>query len=129
MIAATESPSAILSDLRVPEDESPWIVRHNFSYIRSEHPDREGSLSYDMDRRGSFALCAMARPFSNLDEDGNRTFQWLKDDLGSEQFIIGFKVYDESNNIVASNNYELTVLGSMSLVAASAVALSSVLLF
>ena len=62
LVTSSEPPSTMLQDLRLDEGESPWIVRHNFSYIKSEHPDREGSYTYGMDRRGSFALCAMASP-------------------------------------------------------------------
>ena len=78
------------------------------SYIRSEHPDRIGSDSYGMDRTGSFALCVMARPFSNLNADGERTFEWLKEDLGAENFIVGYKVYDDNENLIASNHHSLT---------------------
>ena len=85
LVTANDPPGTILSDLRVPEDQSPWIVRHNFSYIRSEHPDREGANSYNLDRRGSFAFCAITRPFSNLNANGDRTFDWLKNDL--ERFL------------------------------------------
>ena len=133
LITANDPPSTILSDLRVPEDQSPWIVRHNFSYIRSEHPDREGANSYNLDRRGSFAFCAITRPFSNLNANGDRTFDWLKNDLGAESFILGYKVYDENENLIASDNHELKLFGedkqqeenyggSLSLIAALALA-------
>ena len=77
------------------------------SYIRSEHPDRKGSNSYGMDRTGSFALCVMARPFSNLNADGERTFDWLKEELGAENFIVGYKVYDDNENLIASDHHLL----------------------
>ena len=139
LITANDPPSTILSDLRVPEDQSPWIVRHNFSYIRSEHPDREGGNSYNLDRRGSFAFCAMTRPFSNLNANGDRTFDWLKNDLGAESFILGYKVYDENENLIASDNYELKLFGeekqeeeknggNLSLIAALALAIIGILI-
>ena len=99
------------------------------SYIRSEHPDRTGSDSYGMDRTGSFALCVMARPFSNLNADGERTFDWLKEDLGAENFIVGYKVYDDNENLIASDHHTLVFGGSLSLMTAYALALIGFLIF
>ena len=92
---------------------------HNFSYIQSEHPDRVGSLSYGMDRRGSFALCAMTSPVSELNNNGEQ--------FGFEHFIVGYKVYDETDTLIAFDDFKFN--SGLSLIVTSSLALLGFLAF
>ena len=82
-----------------------------------------------MDRRGSFAICAIARPFTNIDQDGD-VLDWIELELTTYEFIVGYKVYDGADNLIASDNHNLNVLGaSLISVAASALVLTSMMTF
>ena len=119
LVTSSEPPSTLLQSLRLDEADSPWIVRHNFSYIKSEHPDRVGSYTYGMDRRGSFMLCAMASPLEELNKDGER--------FGLDEFILGYKVYDENDQLIALDDFKNDA--GLSLVVASTLAIVGLLMF
>ena len=92
---ATGTPGTLLSENRVSNDKSPWVIRHNFSYIKSEAPNWEGEEAYGWDGRGSYALCIVTRPFSNTNKNGEiyPYYKELEQELSPWYF--GYKVFDE----------------------------------
>ena len=100
-------PSKILKDNRFEADETPWVVRHNFSYIKSEHPDRPGNVSYGFDSSGSYALCALARPFSNRSKTGKLYEHFNELTLGFHEIEIGYKVFNNQGELLNTNSYML----------------------
>ena len=64
---ASGTPDTLLASNRVTADKSPWKVRHNFSFIKS---NPGGSTSYGWDNTGHYAFCFASRPFSNVDSGG-----------------------------------------------------------
>ena len=124
-----DPPSNLLSTYRIADDQSPWIIRHNYSYIKSEHPSRVGSNVYGMDRTGSFALCTMARPFSNLDANDD-SLDWEEYVYEPRNYFVGYKVFDDSDNLVASEFYLLEIEGAcLSFVVATTLVLTSIMIF
>ena len=70
--AINESPDSLLADNRhTTSGSSPWTVRSNMSFIKTETDNIYGEVAYGWDNRGSYTLCVATRPFSNLDENGD----------------------------------------------------------
>ena len=96
-------------DNRLKADESPWIVRHNYSYIKSEHPDRPGNVSYGYDSSGSFALCVMARPFSNTSLTGKVYDKFEQLSLEPKDIDIGYKVFNDKGELLETESFLFTL--------------------
>ena len=64
-------------------------------------------------------LCAMASPLEELNKDGER--------FGLDEFILGYKVYDENDQLIALDDFKNDA--GLSLVVASTLAIVGLLMF